>query len=317
LLSRAAAEAFGLQTLVALLLVSHLCLAAAFVVLAAYLRERCRAAPPRLAAFTLLAFGLFPTTMFFRMTYSEALFVLVLALFLYGTQRRWPLAAIALIVGLATACRAPGAALLPPLVLHVWQRCSSWRRWALNLVYLLPLACWGLAGYALYQWLAFGETLAFVKNQAVWRLRPQAPTADKWEALLTLEPIWLTFVPSSHAHWARFDPEASPFFSLWFANPLYFLLAVAATSLGWSRRWLCPVEAVAAACLLLIPYLASSYEMYMAGAARFAVVVFPVYLVLGHLFCRAHVAVTACVLAISGFLLGAYSALFASWHPFF
>ncbi len=317
LLSRTAATTFGLPTVVALMAVTHLCLAAAFVLLAAYLRQREGAGPPHLAVFTLLIFGFFPTTMFFRMAYSESLFVLTVLLFLYATQQRWPLGLIALLVGLATACRAPGVGLLPPFALHVWQRCPSWRRWLLSLLYLLPIACWGLAAYVIYQWLAFGEPLAFVKTQAAWRLRPRAPIADKLEALLTLEPIWLTFVASSEGHWARFDPDAFPVFSLWFANPIYFVFAAALTVLGWRKRSLSPVEAVTGGCLLLIPYLVSSYEMYMAGGARFAAVIVPVYLVLGELLCRANRLVIVGLLAVSGFLLGAYSALFAARHAFF
>lgn len=317
LLGRAVAAITGMRTELALLLVSHLCLALAFVTLAAHLRHRYRDAPPALTDFTLLALGLFPTAMFFRMAYTESLFLCVLALFLYALERRWPLATIALIVGFATACRAPGVALLPPFALHVWQRSSSARQRTARLCWLMPLACWGVAAFMLYQWANFGDPFAFVKTQATWRMRPPTLAADKLTALVTLAPIWSIFDPPSPAYWERFEPGNFPLFSLHFANPLYFLFAAGATVLGWYKGWLRPCEILLAAGLLLIPYLASSYEMYMAGAARFAVVVLPVYLVLGQLLYRIPPVLAATLVAHSGFLLAAYAALFAAWHRFF
>jgi len=46
-----------------------------------------------------LALGLFPTTFFFRAAYSEALFLLLIVLVLYGLERAWPYLLIALIIG--------------------------------------------------------------------------------------------------------------------------------------------------------------------------------------------------------------------------
>jgi hypothetical protein len=321
LLGRGVVELTGLRTDLALLLVSHLCLATAFVLLAVYLRERFSNAREPLAEFTLLALALFPTTVFFRMAYTESLFLCLLVLFLYALERRWPLAVIALIVGTATASRATGVGLLPPFALHVWQRSSSARQGAGRLLWLVPLACWGIAGWMLYQQVVFGDALVFAKTQANWRVRPvveAAPLADKWASLLSFEPIWSVFDPSSSAYWATPEPPSlPPLFSLQFANPLYFAFAVGVTTLGWTRGWLRSSEVVLVAALLLIPYVASSYEMHMAGAARFAAVVLPVYVVLGRILCRMALPLSICLLAVSGSLLLIYGALFARWYRFF
>jgi len=121
LLGRAAADITGLRPEVALLLVSHLCLAAACVVLAAYAHRRYGSGHPA-APYALLAFGLFPTTFFFRMAYSESLFLLAALLALYGMERRWPPVVIAALIGLTTGTRAVGVALLSPLLLHLRRR---------------------------------------------------------------------------------------------------------------------------------------------------------------------------------------------------
>ena len=53
------------------------------------------------------------------MAYTEALFLFLTILCLYGMERRWPLVVIALLIGLTTAARLVGVALIPPFILHV------------------------------------------------------------------------------------------------------------------------------------------------------------------------------------------------------
>ena len=89
-------------------------------------------APTGLPMFVLLALGLFPPTLFMRMAYSESLFLFLTVLAMYGMERNWRLWGIAAVVGLATATRFTGVALLLPLAMHVWpgsaQRGTRWRR---------------------------------------------------------------------------------------------------------------------------------------------------------------------------------------------
>jgi hypothetical protein len=317
LLARLLASATGLRPDLALLLVAHLCLAGTFIVLAAYVQRRFPDSPPQLAAYTLLAFGLLPPTFFFRMAYSESLFLLCCALTLYGMQRRWPALALAALAGLATATRPVGVCLLLPLALHLWQRSPGVRSFGVRLLVLAPVACWGLLAYMAYQWQAFDEPLAFARTQAHWRVRPPVPPGEQVQSLLTLEPVRSVFDSDSACYWRRHERDANVLFSLHLANPIWWLLALGALGLGAWKRWLNGAEVLLAAGLLLVPYATRGHEMCMGAMARFAAAALPLYLVLGRLLAALPVPAAAAVLSVSGFLMGAYAALFAAWYRFF
>jgi hypothetical protein len=317
LLGRWIGRATGAAPALALLLVSHASLAAAFVVFGAYLRKRAVNLLPGAGCYALLAFGLFPTTFFFRMAYTESLFVFCVLAALYAMERRWPFFITAGLVGFATATRPVAVALLLPLSLHLWKNTAPGMTRARHLVAHLALGVWGLAAFMLYQYAEFGEPLAFAKTQADWHQRPPEPLGARLVALAQLEPLWSGFDPLSPCYWKRHDPDSSPLFSLNFLNPFFFVLAVLLTALGAWRRWLSRYEIALALGLLLIPYLTRSHEMCMAGMGRFAAVALPVYLVLGQFFARLPVTLAMGLLGVSAFLLGLYSALFASWHSLF
>jgi hypothetical protein len=135
-----------------LLIVSHLCLATSFVLAFAYVRLRfpdpSRAGLP---GFVVLALGLFPPTMFFRMAYTESLLLLFILLVFYGMVRCWPLWVIALLAGTASSVRAVGVALAPAFALHLWQRSPRMASFIGRATVLGPLACWGIIAYMLYQ----------------------------------------------------------------------------------------------------------------------------------------------------------------------
>jgi hypothetical protein len=238
------------------------------------------------------------------MAYSESLFLLTAILALYGMERKWPLIVLALIIGMATATRPVGVALLAPLVLHIAATSKTWTGCLLRWAGFVPLACWGILGYMLFQWLVFDESFAFAKTQAQWRIRPAASLGEQALSLLLLEPIWSVYDPASPCHWERHDENVSALFSMQFANPIYYLTAWALVAVGWFKGWLNRNELALAAGLLLIPYVTRSHEMCMASMGRFAAVVFPAYLVLGHVLARTPTAVVALLLALSGFWMG-------------
>jgi len=301
----------------ALLIVSHVCLAAAFVLMAVYVRQRFAAPPLGFANYVLLSLGLMPATLFFRMAYSESLFVLLSILALLAMARRWPLLVVAAIIGLATAARPVGVGLLAPFLLHCWYRSSTPREFVLKTAFLLPISCWGIAGYALYQGIRFGEPLAFVQTQSNWGRSP-VPLSEKLFSLLTYEPIWQVYDRFSPFYWGAGEPyPRNPFFCWAAVNPLYFVLTVILVPIGACKRWLSSYETLLAIALLLIPYFTRGHEMFMSSQARFAAAVFPVYLVLGHILARLPGPVPGALLGVSAFFLGAFSALFATWHHVF
>lgn len=316
LLGRVVAAATGLSVGWALLAVSHLCLMGAFVLLAAYAQARYEEEPPETAALTLLAFGLFPTTVFARVAYSESLFLFLTLLTLVAMRRAWAAWAIAAVIGLATAARSVGVGLLLPLAVYlVRQRGWSWRT-AARWLALAPLALWGLLAYMAFLGLAEGEPLAFAKAQRHWQMRPPAPLAEKALAYLSWEPIWSVYDSSSPAYWRRFGDNPLALASLQAANPVFFVLAAALVALGAARRWLTAEETLLSAGLLLIPYLLRGYDMAMTGQGRFVGVVVPIYLVLGRLLAHAPRTVAGVVVAGMAFYLGLYAAMFAAGYFF-
>jgi hypothetical protein len=317
LLARWVAQATGMRTELALVVVAHGALLAVFVLTAAYVRRRYPKGPSdALPECVLLALGLTPAAFFFRMAYTESLFVLLFVLALYGMESRWPLVLIALFVGAASAVRAVGVALIPGFLLHVWGRSPGARTALVRMALLAPLAGWGIAAYGLFQLVHFGDPLLFVKAEATFTNRHDGSMGDKFLSDLTGATAWRVFDPSSVHFWERSDTTHNPLFSLSFANPLYFGAGLLLLVLGIRKRWLNRVEATVSVLLLLIPYFTKGYALSMAGTARFTSAVFPLYLVLGNLLVRLPAPLAAGFLAVSGFFLGLYSALFAAWYRF-
>jgi hypothetical protein len=307
--------ATGMDYDLALTLAANLCFFLALALFGDYLRQR-PDMPSELAPYASLALALFPVGFFFRMAYSESLFLLLAILTLYGLVRQWPVLAVATFVGLATAARPVGAALIPPLLLAGWRRYASPRRRLAVLALAAPLCVWGLAAYMIYQYVYFGDALAFVKTQVHWRFREPSSRAEQLLATATLEPLWAVYDESSPAYWRRHDHDLGPVFSLHFANSIYFTGVAALVGYGAWRRWLSAAEMLFAAGVLLIPYLSMGYEGCLHSHARYATVAFPVYLVLGRLLAALPWPYAAMVLTLSGFLLGTYAALFAGWFFF-
>jgi hypothetical protein len=315
MLGRLTARVAGLRYDDALLTVSNLLLAMTFVLLAKYLQGR-EGGDPNYTGFVLLALGMVPTSFFFRIAYSESLFLFLMTLTFHGMQRRWSLFALAAIIGLATATRAVGVALIPTLAWHVWQRSPKWPAFTAWMLLLGPLACWGLFAYMAYLQVEFGDPLLFAETQAHWRIRPPTDGGTRLLDLATLEPIRSLFDPSGPAYAQTIGRSDDLLFSLRAADPVYFLGAVFLVILGSIKRWLTGVEIIAAVGLLAIPYATVGYEQYMQSMARYSTVVLPVYLVLGRLLCRIPATVAAAMIGIWAFFLGVYSALFAAWYVF-
>jgi hypothetical protein len=312
----------GLSVSVSLVVFAHACLLGAFVLFYAYARLRVPSEDATHADFVLLAMGLWPTGMFFRMGYSESLFLLVTIAAMYAMERGarpiWP----GLIVGLATACRPVGIALLGPLALYLWRRAHEGgdgnlprarAAFTLSAMVYLPIACWGIAGFMLFQHLEFGDALAFFDQHRVWSRQPTASYLEQLGQSLVLAPIWNVYTPSSPGYWASHsDAPQNPLLSLPFANPIFFLITVALIWVGWRKRWLNERELLLAALLLAIPYFTQGCRNYMLSQGRFAAVVFPAYMILGRLAARAPGPVFALCAALSALLLAVYAAQFAA-----
>lgn len=349
LFGKCVAAATGLSTEFSLLLVSHLSLAITCIVFTAYLGERLAQHSVDVRTYALLALCLVPASFFLRVAYSEALFLMLTACVLYGMVKQWPLVILALLVGVATAARPVGIALLAPFALYVWERLgncdSSWlaRRlawmtythvttrltansvesvgprvlsgWSRCLCagLIIGISCWGLLTFMGYQWVEFGDPIAFAKSQYYWH-GSHASEVRKLVSVITLEPIWAKYVPSKPEYWLRYSQQTNPVFSLEFADPIYFLGTAALVVIGWRNRWLNRYEVVLSTALLLMPYLTKSYDNAMGSFGRFSAVVLPTYIVLGHLLDRLGPTLASLFLAMSACLMAAYAAIFAAWN---
>ena len=119
LLGRSAVALTGWDARLALLVVSNLMLAGAFVILSAYLRSRSPQDDLPNRFLVLALFGTWPAGFFFRMPYSESTFLFFMLLVLCGMVRRWPLPVLVLVCGCATAARPVGVAVTAALAWHI------------------------------------------------------------------------------------------------------------------------------------------------------------------------------------------------------
>jgi hypothetical protein len=325
-LVRATATLMHLSIPSAQILVSNMCVFVAIAFFCAYCRtvrvneigvnsEAVQHRP--FLPYAVASFALWPPTFFWRMGYSESLFVamtLATMLALCRGKRFW---VVALLAGFTTAIRPVGVALLLPISYEIVQRSVSWREAIRRAFVIIPASCWGLIAYMCFLGNAFGEPLSFVTVQNEWRLRSTGGVWDKTCALMSWEPFWSVYASTSPAYWRRFGPPSNPLISLQFANPIYFLCAIVLISIGAYKHWLRVPEVLLSIGLVTIPYVTKSYEMCMGSHARFASVVFPAYIVGGILLSRVPSVLAVTLVAMFGGMLGIYTALFVAGYLIF
>lgn len=306
----------GLSAEWSLVLVSNVCFLASLLILKSYLSARTAGRNQEVTLLTLLFLSLWPTGLFFRVAYSESLFLLLLVGAMYGMQRNWTPIAIAVVIGAATGTRAVGCALVPVFMYWLWDT-GKLQSSLSRSVGVCACSCWGLLGVVGYQYAMMGESFGFVSSQMAWQPRRIPEIGPYAVILLTGAPIWTVYDSSSAAYWKLGDLENNPLFSLQFANPILFCTAVILLAIGTQRRWLDRREQLLACFLLAIPYVVSSYSSMMCSHGRYAAVVFPIYIVIAHVFARLPSGITMMALITSGSMLAMYAALFASWHRVF
>ncbi len=314
ILGRLLSRVTGINVDYSLMIISNVCMILSLYIIIKYHELRHGDKDARLGGFAVIALATLPASLFFRVNYSESLFLLVVTLFLHAMASRWRPVYIAGLVGLATAIRPVGVALIPPFIAHIWLGGGKPAARVARLAYLLPLSLWGIFAFSAYLSWAFGDPLAFARGQEAWKLRPDEALVSRCVSLLTLEPVWSIFSPSSGAYWYMNEYHHSFIFNMRILDVIYFVAFSTLIVVGARRGWLDSREALTAAFLLLIPYCTNGHDRYMISMARYASVVVPVYSVIAHLLCRVEEPTASALVGISCFFLGAYSALFATWH---
>ncbi len=328
----------GISAIISLLLVSNLFFVAAILVDRAYLFT-CRFKLPNPAAnldderatgyktYALCALAVTPFGFFFHLAYGESCFLFLTIICIAAMERRWPAVWIALIIGLATATRPVGIALVLPFAWHLWRDpCEggssnvarpTWCAFALRAIWLVPLACWGLLAYMAFQWAAFSDPLIFAATQTYWRVRAPLPFGEKVLSLASWEPVWSVYVPGVRGYWGGLVEGGWPIFNMQFLNPIFFVATASLVGFGAWRKWLTGYEILLSIPLLLIPYVTKGYDNAMISHARFAAVVFPAYIVVGHLLAKLPRWAAWTILGASAVLMGIYAGEYAAGKAFY
>lgn len=267
---------------------------------------------------SILCIALFPTTFWMHMSYSESTFLFFLLLAMYGMVCEWRAWFIALVVGLTTAVRPVGIALVPAFVLYLWKTRASERDFFKHSLQLLPLCVWGIGAYVAYQWYEFDEPFAFVKTQIHWFER--MPSVSLWQRFmdhLTLEPFWRVYDADHPCYWGNDQPQLFPLFSMQFMNPLIVLSTWGLVGWGCYRKVIDSRETLVSFVLLAIPYLTHAQRACCSSEARYASVVFPFYIVLGCLLNQLPSVLSSVLLTIMAVFLAIYTSLFVQWYWFY
>ncbi|MFG0331771.1 MAG: mannosyltransferase family protein [Maioricimonas sp. JB049] len=322
LLARGIAALTGLSPIASLLVVSHASLLAAALLLFALLRRRDPPLDQRTAMLCVLCLLLLPTGVFFRMAYTESTFLLLTVLAMYGMTARWRPVVVALVIGLATATRPTGVALLLPFVWYAWNLVresatdsparNSLLRFAGRGLLLLPVACWGLLAYMTWLWWRFDDPFAFVTMMPRWILRGDATLWERLSAAATLSPIRDAYAPGSDAYWAVLDKTTRSVLSLRMADPIWFAGTALLIVVGAKQRWLSAGELLLAAGLLGIPWFLHSHASMMQSFGRYAAVVWPACLVAGQMMARIPRVLSDVLRGTAALMLVIYAAMFSA-----
>ena len=230
---------------------------------------------------------LFPTAFFFRIAYSESVFLFFTAIVFLGISRQWPRWLIALLVGAGMTTRPVGVVLALPFALHLWSASPSLRNFVLRQLPLLAISFWGLLAYCLFLWFSFGDPLAFARTQDHWNYHSKSLLSDQLLSLSSMEPIWGMFDPQSSFYRPIFsDPSTQAAYYVMLTDRMIFLFMLTACVVGWQWQWLNRIEASFAFGLLLFTYVLRAYEMNFYSQARFSTVCLPAYLVIGRALAR-------------------------------
>jgi len=232
----------------------------------------------RTARLSVLTLAFFPTTFFFNSAYTESLFLALSASSLWALRVRKDLLLACAIAGFAAATRNVGLFLVVPLA-YEWLKNAKEYRWR---GLYLALAPSGLAAYAAYLWLRFGDPLLFYTEQKHWGREATDPLNTLLNAL-TQGGAGLARL-FSPGLWT--DPSlgriADHFGEAYNAYNLLFL-GVAVALLVAGLRVLPPDLSAYAFLLVLPPALFGTPQGPLMGLPRYVLVAFPLFIVIGAL----------------------------------
>ena len=276
------------------LVLSHGFLLASFVLLLKRMDLKFPGWSRRVALDAILLLVLYPSSFWLRMVDAESMFLFLALLFFWALEKKWGWCKTALIAGLATATYPVGIALSVVFLVDLINHGKNRSLCCLKIVGYAVLSLWGLLLFIAYLGLVFGEPFAFVKTVEFWN-------GERLRSLLSFQPVWETFDLSVQYELGRVlrGVPAILHYQIW--NALLFLVALLAIFVGVVKKWITCYEFAFAFLLLLIPYVTMGDVQHLAGQARFVLVIFPVFIVLGMLLSKLPKTLAIGILAISAF----------------
>ena len=298
----------------ALVIISNAFLFGCFVMLWEYasVRSKVDRSPNRILL--LLTFGLFPTTMFFRMAYTESMFSFFLLLAMYGMATNWRPAFVAFVIGLATLTRFVGIALIVPFIFYMYSRVNSKATFPARTICYLPLCCWGLLAFMTYQYVVFGDPFVFARSQLATPDQKPSVIIQAID-LLMFQPIAETYDSHCQCYWGNLPPRKPFVANINFANPIYFVITLVAVSFGYWNRWVTTPELLLSIVLQAIAYAAVASRLCMWSEGRYCSIIFPVYFVLANILTTCRFTVAMSLAVFSTLLLGIYTGAFVLLYP--
>jgi len=189
---------------------------------------------------------IFPTAFFLNSVYTESLFLTLSIIFFYYLFKKQFLMA-ALFLSLTSLCRINGLFLFVPFLYEYFKTYGLKKFFNPNSSSFL-IAPIGILGFMLYQYLKFGEPLAFLKSQMEWGRRFEFNSSH-----------FQLFSPSSYANLA--------------SDVTFFILAIVAGFL------LLRIRASYGLYVLATVALAVSTGTLM-SIGRFVLILFPIYILI-------------------------------------
>lgn len=271
-----------------------------------------------IALSTLLLISFFPASLFFGIPYTESLFLLLSVGSFYAARLgRWAVAA--LLAAVASATHYPGVLLVVPLaLLYLYgprQDCAPDReraglrpryrlRASAGWLALVPL---GLAGYAIYLELTFGDALAFARVRPLYGHASGAPLLAIWEGTrAAIGDI------GQLADGLSGRPIGTDEGDWWVDSLNFAFMAFAIVATIGSLRRLPPAYGAYALVALGVPLSSPNDVHPLASIGRYTVVVFPLFIWLG-LVCHER-GLTRRALLASALGLAVLSWLWAAGH---
>ncbi len=304
-LVRVAGAVLG-QPLIAGALVSTACFAVALALLHRLAELELG---PEAARWAVWSLALFPMSFFFSAVYAEALFLMLsVGCVLAARTGRWAWAGA--LGGLSAATRSAGLVLVVALALLWWgqrDRRPSQLAW----VALVPAA---QAAFCAVLALRGGDALAPFHAQALWYRSFAGPFAGLWDGAVAAVAGARQLVhgppPPVFFRPAGGDPLIVARFNLY----LFAFALLAIPALIGALRRLPLAHGAYALVAIALPLSYPVAPQPLMSLPRFEAVLFPLFLWAGWWLARGGRARRVAVLGVSGALLAAFSAQFATWH---